>query len=577
MLSEVMELGALFLEQEEKTPLDVLIEPIDSNKYEHVIGIVLEKQGEKYIYKKIDLEQTGSVNSKKYLYKKGSSRGSNYSPTALVTELDKTFEIKVLDWFKNFKKKKIKLDSSLIEDIEKALIESKETILEEIKHVAADINNFVITIKISDKYLYDIPEFKDAFLALIMEKNEEISEKNKTCSVCGKQKEKIYGGASPFKFYTIDKPGFIAGGFDKDLSWRNFPVCSDCTLALDEGKRIVESKMKFWFYGLDYMLIPSFTFGNEGKEIIIDIIEEKLDKKILLNAEKESSLVTSENDILQILSYLKDNLTLHFLFMKSQQGAERILLIIDDILPSRIRRIFEAKKTVDVLFPHKMFFHLGRIRTFFAKSDVGKRENDLDKYFLEIIDAIFKGKTIDFKFLTLHYMREIRREFNNEEDNNFFYKTIDAIQSTIFLSNLKVIKSGEGSVVQTQFDSVFEKYSLRLDSNAKRGIFLLGALTKLLLNVQYDRRKSQPFLNQLKGLKMNEKDMLGLLPKVVGKLEEYESFDKGKRIVAEEIARLLLSSDTKWKLSVDEINFYFVCGMNLHDEIKQIIYPKEEE
>ena len=75
---------------------------------------------------------------------------------------------------------------------------------------------------------------------------------------------------------------------------------------------------------------------------------------------------------------------------------------------------------------------------------------------------------------------------------------------------------------------------------------------------------------------MNEKDFKGLLPKVQNKLEEYDSFDKGKRIVAKEASNYLLLSGDDWKMPVDELNFYFASGMNLIDEVIKIIYPDKE-
>jgi len=97
----------------------------------------------------------------------------------------------------------------------------------------------------------------------------------------------------------------------------------------------------------------------------------------------------------------------------------------------------------------------------------------------------------------------------------------------------------------------------------------------MLLRKQYKEREARPFLKNLKGLRMNEWDLKGLLPKVQNKLEEYESFDKGKKTVAKEAANYLLTAGDDWKVSVDEMNFYFAAGMNLCDEVAKIVYPKE--
>lgn len=132
-------------------------------------------------------------------------------------------------------------------------------------------------------------------------------------------------------------------------------------------------------------------------------------------------------------------------------------------------------------------------------------------------------------------------------------------------------------MTSTVFDSIFAKYNSQLDTSEKRGIFLLGALTKMLLNAQYTERKSQPFLVQLAGLKMDEPKIKGLLAKVENKFREYNRFDKGKAQVAESISRLFMESPAKWGMSIDELNFYFVCGMNLYNEVNMLLYGNKEE
>lgn len=125
---------------------------------------------------------------------------------------------------------------------------------------------------------------------------------------------------------------------------------------------------------------------------------------------------------------------------------------------------------------------------------------------------------------------------------------------------------------QNIFDVMFNKYSKSLNTPEKRGIFLLGVLTQMLLNKQYSERESKPFMKKLKSLKMDEKDIKSLLPEVQNKLEEYDAFDKGKKLIAQEASNYLLQAGDGWKMSVDEINFYFACGMNMSEEIAKIVY-----
>jgi len=76
---------------------------------------------------------------------------------------------------------------------------------------------------------------------------------------------------------------------------------------------------------------------------------------------------------------------------------------------------------------------------------------------------------------------------------------------------------------------------------------------------------------------MNQKDIIGLLPKVQNKLDEYEYFKKRfkQKQILEAASYYLLEAGDKWKLSGDETNFFFACGMNLANEIKGIVYEEE--
>lgn len=139
-----------------------------------------------------------------------------------------------------------------------------------------------------------------------------------------------------------------------------------------------------------------------------------------------------------------------------------------------------------------------------------------------------------------------------------------------------LVRKGE-KAVQGKFAQLFDAYGGQLESPEKQAVFLLGALTQMLLDIQQQKRGSKPFVKQLMGLKMDEKAIKGLLPKVIGKLEEYESYYASHRQLAEEISHLFLSSSPSWKLSVDELNFYFACGMNLSWKVKEIVANKEEK
>ena len=577
MITAVRELGSFALNYSGKDSLSALTEVINAENYPYMLVIELEEK-EPYGFLSISVEDMNAGGVGRYIYRQGSSRGSNYSPTAIITDIDKTLPIKIIGWFNAVSKQKLmfsKEEQSCLEMVKGSLEKSQNKIKTEITERIKDIGKGCgLTLRIGGEYLSEVAVFRNAFMQLVSTKEDSISAPDKLCSLCGKIKSKVSAGAPAYKFYTIDKPGMISGHFMPEKSWRNYPVCQECSRALDEGKRVTEQNLKFSFYGLPYILVPKFLSGKPSEYILRIITGNRMDKDIKIKTATGQKLINTEDCMLHILAREQDNLTYNFLFSKKSNSAERILLLVEDVLPSRLRALFAAKSKVDHVFMDDPF-HLGKVRSFFSKSDESKRDNDLDKYFLEIIDKIFKGLPLSMSFLATHFMREIRRDFNNQE--GALFKVRNAMQSVIFFANLNMLGQREVNMTETIFDHVFKKYESQLNTQEKRGIFLLGALTKMLLNIQYRKRQSQPFLKQLMGLKMDSRNIIGLLPKIKSKLFEYDSLSKAKAQLIEVISRLLLESPTKWRISVDEINFYFVCGMSLYKEINVVLYGKEEE
>ena len=249
-------------------------------------------------------------------------------------------------------------------------------------------------------------------------------------------------------------------------------------------------------------------------------------------------------------------------------------MLIEDVLPSRLRTLFTAKEVVDEVFADD--FNFWKLRGFFGKSDQDKRNFDLDKYFLTLVEHIFKDRPVSPKFVFYYLLQRIRYEFAH--DRYFRPVVKDGLMVLLFLLELDLIKMEAVEMEKRTFEPLFEKYTTTFALPWKRGVFLLGALTELLLRKQYTERKTAPpFRKNLKGLKMDESDLRGLLPRVQSKLEEYNSFDLGKKPIAAEAAHYLLTAGEKWKASNDEMNFYFAAGMNLVKEVAEIAYPDKEE
>lgn len=131
------------------------------------------------------------------------------------------------------------------------------------------------------------------------------------------------------------------------------------------------------------------------------------------------------------------------------------------------------------------------------------------------------------------------------------------------------------SELRESAERFFSQYEDFFITPIHKSIFLLGALTKKLLNIQYQERNSTPFRKNLKGLRMNEKDFKGLLPKVINKLEEYnKNYYKSLESL---ISEYFIEAGINYKINTEELNFYFVLGMSLDEVIFKALNlsPKE--
>lgn len=597
MLSAIREIGKWQRNKYKKDELATLIKEPKFKTGGKVVFIKVDI--DKNAFDDVELEDYDSDKIPRYLFRGGVSQGPNPTPVANIlnakkgnneaetqrnfeTQIKKTFCGKIWKWFDKHSESEIHQEEYFIENIGDILYHNQIKIIDAIKERIVNIpkkEGKLLTIKIKQdnewKYIGDFNVFKESLKEIETQKTVGISASDKDCSVCEMHKTLVSGDSSVFKFYTIDKPGFVTGGFNENLAWRNFPVCPECKLELEEGRKFIENNLTYGFYGLRYFLIPKLLWGDTNiKAELIDILSDS-SKIVSLKNRVKKRITSDNNEILEILAGEKDILTFNFLFLSKEQSAERILLLIEEVFPSGIGKIFEAKDYVDRVFNNDSDkgFTFGTIRTFFSKSDENKRGSDLNKYFLEIVDSVFKVRQLDFSFLLKFYMAIIRKEFINE--GYFTFRVKDALMNTVFFENLGLITFEEvENMEEGIFSSIFARYGKSFGNPAKRGVFLLGVLTQLLLNKQWAERNAKPFMKKLKGLKMDEKDIKALLPEVQNKLEEYDSFDKGKRLIASEASKCLLEAGEGWKMSVDEINFYFACGMNLTDNVADIVYSK---
>ena len=609
MIEAIKNIGEYALKKEKKNvndPLDILIGNPANRNTENILFIILDKKNGEFKYTGIEIEEFSKEKLMKYLYRKGGgARGTDITPTSMVTEIEKTFNIKILSWFKKYNSDQNN-QCNLLHKIYLVLENNKTKIIQDLKEKSEKGNN-IISLKINSNYLGDLEIFKNILVSDARENyfkkfGIESKSEEKLCSVCKKRQSEVYGFVSTFNFYIVDKPGFVSGGFRQKNSWRNYPVCLNCALTLEEGRKYLRDNLNFNFYGFRYLLIPKFVKGiqEEIQNSIFKAIKSQKDPKFIKKEIKR--LTNDEDEALELMSKKENYLNNNFLFYYAPKGFDgkvfNILLYVEDILPSRLKKLFEAKEKIDQEEMYRncmvptfndrgkkdgekpLEFNFGILRTFFPRISNNRTFN---KYFLDITNKIFTNKPVEYDFLLNFIVKKIRDDFTKDYSTKI--DTLKGFMLLNYLKELKILKlkkevkmetkdllslESEEKEIKERVELFFNKFSNLFNSNLKKAIFLEGVLTQYLLNIQYQERKSTPFRVKLKGLKLDEKQIKKLLPEIQNKLEEY-----GKnyyRDIESIISNYFVLSGNDWSLTNNEISFYFTLGMNLSN-----LFKKEKE
>lgn len=610
MIEALRDIGAYSFQQKgintEENLIEILLNEVNKGgNYDKVYAINFEDSEAGLRYKDVSIEDWDKKKNYQYLYREKAAMGAHYMPTARIAGSDeeaikKTFENRIEKWFERLKREHSQWlkKSTFLSNLNEAFVKDQERIKSDLVRLRMQYEDggFITLIFYQGeekKYLGDIEDFESYLLEFSQEKYDEVSNDG-VCCLCNR-KTKVFGNASPITFYSLDKPGYIAGGMKKENGYKNFPLCFECLLQLNEGAAYMQDLLGFRFAGLRYYLIPGAIYNkNEVLDEIMNIyysFQQEIEGKVsLFQADR---IAADEDDILGYLKNVEDTVSLKFLFFQEQSNKFIILLLMEDILPSRIQTLYTAKQRAEDHFifkDHKFSSKL--IQDIEYNYGVLRRLFPTIKGFLEVVNKTFKNERIEKQYIWELIMDRLRGIFS--DDRYIKIEVLQAFVCLLYLTELGVLRNTGGDLglmnmendvvaveaLDARIENFFEEFRSTIDTSAKKAVFLTGVLAQHLLSIQKKERGATPFRNHLKGLKMKETDVRALLPKIQQKLEEYK---KNYYVQLEKLVSLYyMQAGDNWGMSVDEINFYFVLGMNLSDAKNKEGIPffkvkKEEE
>jgi len=205
----------------------------------------------------------------------------------------------------------------------------------------------MLGLKEGEKFLYpgEVTAFVDYFRKKLVpnqtsknKKNEELS----YCALCHKNGQAFETLDKVFKFATFDKPGFLPGAVrTAGVEEKVFPVCKTCYEILSAGKEVMEKR----FVNLN--IIPNISLF-----VIPEIISDRQEffRKAVDQTENfVKKGIRTEKEFFRYLSRQNEAMVFHFLFAEINQAQIIIHSLVEDVPPTRLRRLQELwEKTCQV-------------------------------------------------------------------------------------------------------------------------------------------------------------------------------------------------------------------------------------
>ncbi len=589
MLKPIRELGKYLRDNKNLNQLQILTESSKLKNTKKMICVVFSKEEEGLAFDNVYIEDFDQEKAEKILYRTFRHARYDATLTAKITKpdmIEKRWTLWFGKYFEKFKDVFPELDS-----LKEAVESNKDKLIEEISEKYTSLDKTekrgcLVTIKIkegrNEKYLADIPEFIEIFKTTSMEdfyykhKVESIGEG--TCCLCMKNEKVI--PASPFPVFTVDKEGF-AYGFDRANSWKQLPICIECTLDLQAGKGFLKNKLSFILYGYQYFVIPHFIFKEISSEII-DEIEYRGRK------DYRNGLLNAEEDILEEMKEKGDILNLIFVFCKPKQQFFDIIRYSEDVSPSWIKKMYDDFDATN----RKMIFKQKNLKVIlgdkwsegFRKGQwAGKSIKNLNlsgivktffpTNFIDILGNILDQEKMHDYYLLSSLIKPIREQHGQGNEWSEKLLTLKSFYLFNFLLDLNLVHTSHFKSKQCKemnfmketkyrrLEEFFNEFQNAFDTSDKKAIFLEGVLVNFLLSVQYAQRGSTPFRKKLYGLKLDKRKIKRLLPVIIEKFRAYNTAYPNLEAL---ISKYFVEADENgWKVSDNELGYYFALGLNL--------------
>lgn len=424
-------------------------------------------------------------------------------------------------------------------------------------------------------------EYRDFVLYKKMEEGLSGSQEG-WCSVCGSKAPvsvEAFKGLS-FKYYILDKIGF-ASEINKKGFFHNYTLCANCYRGLLMAENFVTSKLGTRLGNFKIYIVPAFLFPLAPSRDELERWAEYVSHSVK-TANNFTRLEKMEEELETFLEMneLDNKILLNLLFYQRNQSELRVLRLIKDVAPSRLKKLVSEMRQVgrvgNKLLGESKYWMLDFNGLYYL---IPLRTGGAEEFkkMLEIYDSLISGWPLGYDFLITQFVGLIQiytfQRFSNTniKDPGEKYRELSLAQAVLkanlFFYLLRKLELLEGGISLAEFP---EKLHIQEEmktflremkySEPQAALFLLGYLTNQVGRKQYEQgHESKPVLAKINYEGMRFPKLIHFSNMVFNLLRQYKALSFNE-VYFSEMKRLLDRYAGRWPLSPEENVFYLLSG-----------------
>jgi CRISPR-associated protein Csh1 len=471
----------------------------------------------------------------------------------------------------------------------------------------SDKKNYLFTLQIDGEWLADIPNIRNILENTSYNKyfqdgkGELFLGKNKTCAVTYQSNvPEVWGRVNTLGF-TVNDIAFSRNGFDAKDSYKMFPVSPEAVKVLEGTMRALDKRLSFQFSSLKFFVLPHFvTLGDDllkKKNIVRKFVQKITDLEEPGFEPLLDSIFNTERIFFNILDdpeLGKNSVYYDIFFYEEKQAQFAIKLHVSDVLPSRFRKIRDAKRAITNFYRPITFKDFKKskegntftfspnfysIKDYFA-IELFKKPPLIEPYFFKIVEAIFYKNKIDEEQVLRAFMGKIIPAFKNTANNS--YDFADHVKHSFcihqFFQKLQLFGNMEPSIEGTIALSALEfakQHEAFFKNRLQKAAFLLGCAVEVLLGSQRSNLNgNEPFAKRLNNLSVNYRELQRIKSELLSKVKQYADAKKlydGEYIqqMLVEFDKLMMGGDDP-ELSKTQVSYSFSVGLVMEKEFTKL-------